>query len=165
MLILAGRRDRGIARVEEAVAFHRERGQLWGAAISLAELGLAAQQVGDAPRAAERYGESLRLMWEVDDRTNVYHAITGLAGLAADLGRWETTARLLGAVAGIEERVGAAVHPPFRPIRDWALERARSKLGEADFAAALAAGRALPMSQAVAEALELSAEVGDDEGL
>ena len=157
MLILAGERERGIALVEDAVAYHLGESQLWGAGLKLCELGLAAHQVGEARRATEQYRAGLELIWGVRDPTNVYHGMTGISGLAADMGHHETTARLLGAVAGIEERSGASVHPPFRPIQEAARSSAKRKLGAA-YDLAFAAGRSLPLELAVAEALRIADE-------
>ena len=156
MLVMAGERERGVALIEEAVAVHRQAGQHWGAGLKLAELGLAAQQSGNAQRAAAYYGEGLRLIWDVGDAAHVHHAVTGLAGLAADHGQFKTAVRLLGAVAVIEERSGAAIHPPWRPIRARGEARAQSNLGSAEYGAALAAGQALPTERAVEEALALA---------
>jgi DNA-binding CsgD family transcriptional regulator len=159
MLVLAGKRERGNAIIEEAIAMHRAADQLWGAALKLAESGLAAHQDCDRTKAAQRYGESLRLMWAVQDPTNLYHAMTGLAGLAGDAGRAVEAVRLLGVVAAIEERCGVAVHPPFRPIREHAMQRARRQLGNGAVEAILAEGRALSVPAAVEEALTLTDEL------
>ena len=61
---------------------------------------------------------------------------------------------LLGAGAGGEGLIGTVHMPDVRAEAPAFLERARAALGEAAFAAAWAAGRALSLDQAVAYALE-----------
>jgi hypothetical protein len=61
---------------------------------------------------------------------------------------------LLAAGAGGEGPIGTVHMPDVRAEAPAHLERARAALGAADFAAAWAAGRALPLEQAVAFALE-----------
>ena len=65
----------------------------------------------------------------------------------------ERAARLYGAAAALRERLGAAVVPWERPAHERDLAAVRAALGPAAFAAAWAAGAALPLEAAVAEAL------------
>ena len=82
-----------------------------------------------------------------------------LAGLAARQQQWKRAARLLGAAVGVCAAIGAT--PSAWTSRDRsnaeeyerAVRGAREALGEAGFAAAWAAGRALSPNQAIAYAL------------
>jgi hypothetical protein len=65
-------------------------------------------------------------------------------------------ARLCGAAAVVRETLGAPIPSPERTELEEAVAPARAALGEEQWAAAFAAGRALTLEEAVAEALEES---------
>jgi DNA-binding CsgD family transcriptional regulator len=94
----------------------------------------------------------LALEW--GQRWPVYAYLEDIADIAGRVGRAEVAARLYGAADTQRERAGRPVEPLFRAeyARDVAI--ARRALGEAVFAAAYAAGRALTPEQAVAVALD-----------
>ncbi len=77
---------------------------------------------------------------------------TRWAGSRSPRGQPEQGARLLGAASALCELIGAQVLPSERGRAQRALESARCTLGEPAFAAAWAAGRALSMEQAMAQA-------------
>jgi hypothetical protein len=72
---------------------------------------------------------------------------------AAGTGWAERAARLLGAAAAAREATGALLPPVEQPDHDATVQAARVALGEAAFATAWAAGQALTLDEAVAEAL------------
>ncbi len=76
-----------------------------------------------------------------------------LALLAAQVGQPLRAARLLGAAGALHEALGATLAPIDRRTHDQALDMIRAHLGEAEIAAALAAGRALTLDEAIAEAM------------
>jgi non-specific serine/threonine protein kinase len=100
----------------------------------------------------------LAIFSALGDRELLAFAWCRAAGVATSLGRPERAARLLGAAAAAFEAIG------FRVPRHWEgrvvrLEAAaRAALGDEAFAAAWAAGRALPLEAAVAEADAVLAE-------
>ncbi len=61
-------------------------------------------------------------------------------------------ARPLGAAAALREEIGASANLPERAAYERAADAARSALGAEEFASAWAAGRALPLDRATAEA-------------
>ena len=73
--------------------------------------------------------------------------------MAAARGQAERAARLHGAAAALREQLGATVVPWEHPARERDLAAARAALEPAAFEAAWAAGAALPLEAAVAEAL------------
>jgi hypothetical protein len=75
--------------------------------------------------------------------------------LARERQHWELAARLLGAVDAGLERLGGVLPEPIGR-REWerTLAAAREQLGEPAFASVYAAGRALSLAKAVAEALD-----------
>jgi DNA-binding NarL/FixJ family response regulator len=66
-------------------------------------------------------------------------------------------ARLYGAAEAARQAIGAPM-PRHHARSDQAVARVRAGLGEPAFAAAWAAGRALPLAEAVAEALAVAPE-------
>jgi hypothetical protein len=84
----------------------------------------------------------------------VGHGLAGCARLAAAAGEPHRAARLWGAAVAVFTSLGGP-----RPTGEWSrYERdilaGSAVLGEAGLAAALAEGRALPMEEAIADALE-----------
>jgi hypothetical protein len=75
------------------------------------------------------------------------------ARLALAEGWPERAARLLGAADALRDAIGAPLPPVYRAAHEHDMATARTALGDAAFAAAWAAGRALALEQAVAEAL------------
>ena len=101
------------------------------------------------------YRESLADWLELKDRWNAAPTLEGVAVLAAESGRCEAAARLLGASAAMRDAAGAPVPANDRADYDRLLDRVRAALPGAAFAAIWAAGRALSLEEAIAEALAL----------
>ena len=62
-------------------------------------------------------------------------------------------ARLLGAAEALRTTLGAPLPPVGRPAYEAVVQQARLALGQTTFATARAAGWALPLERAIAEAL------------
>jgi len=120
---------------------------------ALNNLGRALAGQGDRARAAELFSESLALAYKQEDQWNVAAALEGLAMLGGAADWAERAARLLGAAAALRERIAVPLWPYFRAEYDRAADRARAQIGANAFADAWAAGQALALEQAIAEAL------------
>jgi tetratricopeptide (TPR) repeat protein len=142
---------------ENALAGHRAVGSARGEMNALADLGDVALQLGDPPRAVERYHAALRLAWEYDDRRTIAWAIEGTGCAAAASGQAGAAARLLGAAARLQDQTGLV---SWLPLDQVALESgkaaARAVLGEDAYTAAWTAGQAMPLDEAVAAALAVT---------
>ncbi len=149
---LRGDRDEATTRLEEALEACRAADFPWGSAEVLLCLGDAALDQGDHALAARRLRESLALYREQGDIVGVGHA-------AAALGRTDSAVRLFAVVMALREATGVRAALPVDPVQDAAIAAIRARLGEPAFAAAWAAGRALPTAQAIAEASTLAAEL------
>jgi predicted ATPase/DNA-binding CsgD family transcriptional regulator len=154
-----GRLAEASAYHDEALAGQRAVGDQWGEMISLVDVADLSLSQGDAPGAAVRYREGLSLAWDYGEQRTVAEALEGLACTAAAVGRAQPAARWFGAAERMREATGITA----RDVVDVrAYERgtttARANLGEEAFAAAWAAGRALPLDEALAEALAPSTE-------
>jgi hypothetical protein len=84
----------------------------------------------------------------------IRRCLRGLAGVAAARGQSERAARLWGAAEALRDSMRPDTPTDLQPLEECDLAAARCALGEAAFAAAWAKGRALPLEQVVADALE-----------
>ncbi|HEY7031133.1 MAG TPA: tetratricopeptide repeat protein [Thermomicrobiales bacterium] len=151
-----GETDRAAAYFEEALAEFRARGNSYGAGFALTNLAKVARVREDYPRAEALFAESLRSRRDYGDKRGIVGCLNGLASVAAATGRFERAARLFGAAEVLREEVSAAA--PRRHNRsDRAVARTRAELGEAAFAAAWRAGRAMPLAAVVDEAMAIDA--------
>jgi non-specific serine/threonine protein kinase len=148
-----GEPERAVALYEESLALSRELGDRRLVAILLQNLGNRYREMRAWDRAAARYHEGLAVFREVQDQLGIVRCLRVIAGLSIDRGDPVRAARLGGAAAAMREALGVA----FSARGDAAFERSRAAacaaLGEADFAAAWAAGQALSQEHAIAEAL------------
>ena len=155
--------DRAVARYEEALALARARGHASSVALALNNLGLVAIRQDRDDRAAALFAEALSIWQALGERWPMAETLEGLAVLAWKRGQAERAARALGAVEALNEALGV----PWSPAEPAQVERTiaslRTTLGGDRFATAWAAGRALPLEQALAEAAAGAAEmVGAD---
>ncbi len=153
---LRGDQDRAEAWFAEALSGARALGSDVAIAGALEALGTCARERGDQRRAAALFAESLTLLGYGTDPLKVATCLKSLAAVAAVAGGAEQAARLFGAAEALRERLGVAAEPAERPRLERAIAPARNRLPEAAFAAAWAAGRVLPLKEAVIEALALA---------
>jgi len=156
-----GDRERAGGLLNEALAVQQASGDLaYGAAESLAFLGLFACEQGDFPRSVDLQRESLSLDQELGSQEVLAVNLANVAMVAAATQRPATAARLFGAAVGHREAIGNPFKLPERAVYDRAIDAAQSVLCDADFAAAWDAGRALSLADAVAEAFAALDEIG-----
>jgi hypothetical protein len=111
-----------------------------------------AYRQGDA--AAQSYfAESLAAFCRVPYPEGIADALSGLAALALRERRWELSARLFGAAAGIRARVGDHLLTTDRDDHAEQLDELHAQLGETTFAVAWSAGQATPLEQLLAMAV------------
>jgi predicted ATPase/transcriptional regulator with XRE-family HTH domain len=156
--MLHGDDDQGKAWSSEGLALNRALGNRWAIGIHLSDLGVVAQGRGDLAEAARQYAESARLFREVGDTWYIASPLAGLAAIAVSQGGPETAARLLGVATALREASGSTVWTTERERDEQTVALARAALGEERYAQALEAGRALPLTLAVDEAI---AKVGE----
>ncbi len=136
----------------ESLGLQRAFGYTIGISDSLFHLALVAYEEGERAECAALCRESLELAWEEQALHRVALPIDRLAILSADVGHDETAARLFGAAERLHERLGLVRDEILLSGRERALSGVRARLGEEGFASAWAAGRALPVEDAVVEA-------------
>jgi DNA-binding CsgD family transcriptional regulator len=105
---------------------------------------------------ADHYAGGLGLWLAIKDRWGTADGLVGFGDVAAACGQPALAARLLGAAEALYDAAGVALPPHGRLSYGRLVAAARHALGEADLAAARAAGRALTPDQIAALTAEVS---------
>ncbi len=148
---------RAAAFLEESLALSRaigQKGQNWGIAAALSELGMVLQCLGESAKAEAHYKESLLLRRDLGDTRGIAESLERLAALKCTNDRAEPAARLLGAAESLREGVSAPLPVPERPLYERTVAALRSKLGDRVFDAARAKGRSISLERILALVLE-----------
>jgi predicted ATPase/DNA-binding CsgD family transcriptional regulator len=135
---------------EEVLALFRGTGSAHGVARALHGLAYVTWKQRDLPRALALSHEVLHLDWEL--RWPIHYHLEDIADIAGRTRHAALAARLYGAADILRQRTGRPVEPVFRAEFERDVAVARQALGDAAFAEAWAAGRALSPEQAVDEA-------------
>ena len=150
--------DLAIARGTEALRLYRELGNTPGQARALHQLGYLTYKTGDYPRAAALEREALALRWADGNLTEAATSLEDLADIAGMTGHPRTAARLYGAMEVLREVRGVPIWNAYRDEYEREVAVSRQASPPDAFAAAWAEGRALPVADAVAEALTVTGE-------
>jgi predicted ATPase len=154
-VVAYGRSDTALATryAEESLVMTRAMGHAFGSAIALPGLARLARDRGDDQYAAAAFHESLQLWASIGDREIIAQPLAGLGELASVYGQAETAATLVGAVDTLAHEAGDFVLERCSRFagnnRDRAAARACAALGEERFGHLRAAGRDLPLEEAV----------------
>jgi len=127
--------------------------QHWGIAWRAHALGEIALAQGDRGAAATWLAQALNVNRKIGDRAGIAWCLAGLGSAAALDEEPERAAHLWGAAEGLRVAIGARPALATRATYERALAIVRAQLGEGAFAAGWAAGQALPLESAIAEAL------------
>jgi predicted ATPase/DNA-binding CsgD family transcriptional regulator len=144
---------------EEVLSIARETEDDEHIADALAHLGSVALRRSDYSQAATLYQQSLVLYRELGDKAGIVEDLAGVAEVASLVGQPERAVRLLGAVEAQREASGIRLSPLRHAEYDRTVEGIRAYLGDAAFAEAWAQGRAMPLEQAISQALETKDEL------
>ncbi len=87
------------------------------------------------------------------NRRGIVHCLIGFGGVAAEEGRPEHAAQLLGAVESLSRQALYVADGLDRARYERTLDRARPRLAEAEWDAAFSQGQALTLEQAIGRAL------------
>lgn len=155
-----GQYAKAAALFEEGLTLARRAGDKWLIAYALRNLGHVALKLEDPQRAMQFYAEGLALCRSVGDRWVTEECLEGLAGAACAQGHYEEAARLFGAAEALHEILHSHHAAPYQADIDRRIATTRARLGDPDFAAALAAGRAMTLVQAIEYALGLKFTAG-----
>jgi predicted ATPase/serine/threonine protein kinase len=138
---------------EQSLAAFRQLGDGWGIATTLSDLAGLSFDQGDNAEARRLYVESIRLFQELGHKRGIARALECLAASAAAQSQAEQSLHLAGAAAALRQQLGAPLTPAEAPKLEKALEFARRTLGNAAGLTAWMEGWAMPVEQAVEEAL------------
>jgi non-specific serine/threonine protein kinase len=137
---------------EAALPVFRELEDPINAMVTLNHLGFVACDRSDRVGAAARFAASLPHLRQVGAQWTLADWLAGVATLAETCGAPEQAARWFGAADALCVEHGHAYTLPERASIERAIGAARATLGEAAFAGGLAAGRTLPLAEAIDEA-------------
>jgi predicted ATPase len=145
---------------EQSLAAFRELRDGWGIASALSDLASLSCDLGNDSEARRLYGESIQIFQEVGHKRGIARALECLAVSAAAQSKAEQALHLAGAAAALRQRLGAPLTPTEQPRLEKALEFARRTLGNSAGLTAWMEGWAMPVEQAVREALDGDAGPG-----
>ena len=143
---------------EQSLAAFRQLRDGWGIASALSDLASLSCDQGNNAEARRLYGESIRMFQELGHKRGIARVLECLAASAAAQSNAEQALHLAGAAAALRQRLGAPLTPAEQPRLEKALDFARRTLGNAAGLTAWMEGWAMPVEQAVQEALSCGAE-------
>lgn len=149
-----GRQAEARTRLEEVISFRRKVRFNIQMEVDLYMLGMVALREGDHSRAKAWFSECLLFVQQIGVDKQIAECLIGLAGIAGAEKNFERAAQ----IAGATEMQVEARQFPLNDNDRVELERLGDvlgkELGQANFEAAVAKGRAMTMEQAIAYALE-----------
>jgi tetratricopeptide (TPR) repeat protein len=146
----AGDLSRARVHLEEVAAIARRLRQEPLLANTLVDLGFVALEEAAVDEAAATFQTSLSICRAERATHTLVWVVEGLAAVALARDDPAVATRLLGATGSLRTEIGFAegYYTIGNEVRERTLEAAREKLGEAQFAEALADGRALSIDEA-----------------
>jgi predicted ATPase/DNA-binding XRE family transcriptional regulator len=145
----AGQLDLAAECFEDTLSLSRADNFEWGIPASLYGLGEVARRQGKLIPAQTYLLDSLAAYQSINYRWGIATVLDGLAALAVAQNQMEHAAQLFGAAEALREAIGVVLLPIERVERDRHLGAAQRASGEGAFAAQYAAGRALPLAEAI----------------
>jgi tetratricopeptide (TPR) repeat protein len=137
------------ALYEEDLARAQRHQDVWSICYALGHLSSIAYTQGDYGQARALCAQSLALAYELGDWRMISSELLDMGMVALRLGQPERAATLIGTAEVLALNTGI----PFQPEEDI-MEEIRTQLSESTFESLQAAGRAMPLDQAIALALE-----------
>jgi predicted ATPase len=129
----------------------------WGIASALSDLAGLSWDQGDNDEARRLYGESIQMFQNLGHKRGIARVLECLAANAAAQSNAVQSLHFAGAAAALRERLGTPLTPAEQHKLEKVLEFARRTLGNAAGLAAWMEGWALPVEQAIQEALNSGA--------
>ncbi|MGA8622011.1 MAG: protein kinase [Candidatus Sulfotelmatobacter sp.] len=145
---------------EQSLSEFRQLRDSWGIASTLSDLASLSCDQGNNAEARRLYGESIKVFQELGHKRGIARTLECLAISAAAQSNAEQSLHLAGAAAALRQRLGAPLMPAEQLRLEKALEFARRTLGNAAGLTAWMEGWAMPVEEAVHEALNYDAESG-----
>lgn len=130
----------------------------WGIASALSDLASLSWDQSDNSEARRLYGESIQMFQNLGHQRGIARVLECLSANAAAQSNAVQSLRFAGAAAALRERLGAPLPPSERHKLEKVLEFARRTLDGGAGLTAWMEGWALPLEQAIQEALSCGAE-------
>jgi non-specific serine/threonine protein kinase len=153
ILIAAGEIERAIEACERAATLTEERGESWCRGYQLNFLARACWLRGDRERAEALAREAAMCKHAVDDRNGLAMVLETLASMAADQGRHERAAILLGLAQRVRDLSSLTVIELYRQQRERSVSIIIQGIGRKALDAAYARGRAMTIDEGIAFAV------------
>ncbi len=125
----------------------------WGIASALSDLAGLSWDQGDNDEARRLYGESIQMFQNLGHKRGIARVLECLAANAAAQSNAVQSLHFAGAAAALRQRLGTPLTPAEQHKLEKVLEFARRTLGNAAGLTAWMEGWALPVEQAIQEAL------------
>jgi predicted ATPase len=129
----------------------------WGIASALSDLAGLSWDQGDNDEARRLYGESIQMFQNLGHKRGIARVLECFAANAAAQANAAQSLHFAGAAAALRDRLGTPLTPAEQQKLEKVLEFARRTLGNAAGLTAWMEGWALPVEQAVQEALNSGA--------
>jgi len=143
---------------EQSLVAFRQLRDGWGIASALSDLASLSYDQGNNVESRRLYGESIKVFKELGHKRGVARVLECLAASAAAQSNAKQSLHFAGAAAALRKRLGAPLTPAEAPRLEKALEFARRTLGNAAGLTAWMEGWAMPVEQAIQEALNSDVE-------
>jgi predicted ATPase/class 3 adenylate cyclase len=149
-----GKYDQARTCLEEVLSIMNENGQAFSDPWAITRMGYIALRLNDPARAGKLFKESLKRFKNAGSTIGIAYTLEGYASLAVLQNQLEQASRLF-AWSDVARANVSNIRPPTEQADvDHDLATIRTRLDEAAFAAAQAAGRAMSIDEAIADALE-----------
>ena len=144
-----GRWEEAAQCFEQSLALNQDLGDHWGLGISTFNQASLAFATGEPAAAQTQLMHSLAHYRRAGARHGVEECFVLLAQLAQRLGRLERAAWSWGVVEQLEQDMGKVLPPALKPIREQTLSALQAQMPLERFNAARAAGRRVPLDEAL----------------
>ena len=153
LLAARGELDRAVDVGEQGLALSQDRGELWMRGYLLTFLAQATWQQGDRRRAETLARQAATCKHMIDDRNGLTGVLETLAWMAAECGRHERAATLLGCAERVQGQSAMTLMDVYRPQHEQSVSLIVRRIGQKAFDAAFARGRAMTIDEGVAFAV------------
>jgi predicted ATPase/DNA-binding CsgD family transcriptional regulator len=145
--------DRAVEAGEQSLAMSTKSGELWVCGFTLNFLAQANWLRGEKPRAETLARKAVACKHAIDDRNGVTIALGTLAWMAAECGRHERAATLLGSAQRVCDESSLTLLDLYRSQHERSVSIITRGIGRKAFDAAFARGRAMTIDEGVAFAV------------
>jgi tetratricopeptide (TPR) repeat protein len=141
--------EQAMMPLEASLALFRALNDHGGTAHALQSLGALARHQGHLAQASSLLRESIEMNRRVDSKGLTASTLEEMAALTAAQGEFERAAQLYGRAEALREAIGYPIAPGNHAAYDREVANIQGALSRLAFAAAWAAGRSLPLDEAL----------------